>query len=126
MDLLQKFNDTFLEFTEDVLKVFPNDSEFQMFNLAIKGALLVDKLVVLTSFKDHVAQPYGDRILARDETFLMTHDYTHVTNEHHEAEAIIDKVKTYWGDMQVADREAVWQYLRVMVLLVRKIEARAS
>lgn len=121
MDYLEKFNQTFTEFGDDIIKAFPNDSQFRMYNIAIKAALLVDPDVVLDVFYSNVILPFGDRIVAKDETFFLEHTYGEVTQEYSNASAIINKVKTYWADMSTENRDIVWQYFRVLVKLGRKI-----
>lgn len=121
MDYLDKFNQTFREFGDDILKVFPEDNEFRMYNLAIATAMLVNPEIVFNIFYDRVILPFGDRVLSKDESFFLNHDYDDVRGEHEEASAIIDKVKSYWKVMGDADREVVWKYFKVLVLLGKKI-----
>lgn len=123
IDLLQKFNTTFLEFADDIIKVVPHDGEFRMYSMAMRAAIMINERIIHDNFYAHVTVPYGDRILARDSSFFLTHDYQDVKGEHQEAEAIIDKVKTYWADLKEDDRDTIWKYFRVMVLLSRKIHA---
>lgn len=121
MDYLDKFNQTFREFADDVLKVFPHDDEFRMYNLALNAAVLLKPDIVINVFHEKVIVPFGDRILAKDETFFLNHEYDDVKNENEDASALIDKIKNYWVDMSPDDREVVWKYFRVLVHLGRKI-----
>ena len=56
MDYLTKFNDTFKEFIADLMVVFPNDSEFNLYKTAIDTAICLDNTILsylfLNSYKD--------------------------------------------------------------------------
>lgn len=121
MDYLDKFNQTFREFGEDIIKVFPNDNEFHMYNMAIQAAVMINPEIVLNIFHERVIVPFGERILAKDESFFLSHDYNDVKTSHEDASAIIDKVKSYWTVMNDTNREVVWKYFKVLVRLGQKI-----
>ena len=121
MDYLGKFNQTFSEFLEDIIRVFPDDSELRMYYLAIQAAAALKPTLVAKVFRKRVAEPFGPQILARDESFFLSHDYDDMKNEFTQASKIIDKIKGYWGGMSVENREIVWKYFRVLVKLDAKI-----
>jgi hypothetical protein len=121
MDYLSKFNDTFQEFSQDILRVFPGDDEFRMYNAAISAALMLNPDIILDVFHRRVIVPFGDRIIAKDESFFLNHSYEDVKGNHEDADAIIEKVKSYWEKLSEENRETVWKYFRVLVHLGRKI-----
>jgi hypothetical protein len=49
-----------------------------------------------------------------------------MTADFGEAEDIIPKLKGAWAELGPAERETVWRYLRVLVLLSRKIESASA
>lgn len=121
MSYQEKFNQTFSEFVEDIIRVFPSDPDFRMYQVAIQTALMMDETLVRTVFHEKVVVPYGDKILARDDSFFLSHTYDEVTSEHNNATDLINKVKDYYGQMKEEDQETVWKYFRILVLLDRKI-----
>jgi hypothetical protein len=121
MDYNERFNETFCEFMQDLVRVFPEDVEFRMYELGIKSTILYYPTYVAEMFYQRVTIPYGDKIMQRDDTFFLSHDYHDVTSEHKEANAIIDKVKNCWVSMTNDNKEVVWKYFRVLVLLSKKI-----
>lgn len=104
----------------DLIRVFPDDVEFRMYELAIKSTILYYPTYIAEMFFDKVTLPYEDKIMQRDSTFFLTHDYTQVV-QHKEADAIIDKVKDCWMNMNDENKEIVWRYFRVLLLLSKKI-----
>jgi hypothetical protein len=122
MDYLEKFNQSFREFMEDLQRVIPEeDAEFRMYQLAIQAAMMLQPRTVSNIFHDKVVAPYGDHLLARDESFFLSHTYDEVKGEHVEAAAVIDRVKKYWTIISQEDKEVVWKYFRVLILLSKKI-----
>lgn len=121
MDYLEKFNQTFSEFLEDILRVFPDDAELRMYHLAMKTAAAVKPTLVCGAFRKRVARPYGKQILARDESFFLSHEYADIQSEFMQASKIIDKIKGYWSGMTPENREIVWKYFRVLIKLDERI-----
>lgn len=117
----EKFNQTFSEFMEDIIRVFPNDSDFRMYHIALQTALMLDESIVQEVFHEKVVIPYGDKILARDNSFFLTHDYSDVKSEYKQANEVIEKIKTAWVSMSTDNQEVVWKYFKVLVLLDQKI-----
>jgi len=127
MSVLDKFNRTFAEFVDDLIGVFPNDAEFRMVKIAIMGMTMAAPNMLHESFSKRVVVPFGDKILARDEGFFLDADYTeHVTDvdgveSPEEAARLVDKVKHMYRKMGPDDQAVVWKYMRVLVLLAKKI-----
>lgn len=123
MDYLQQFNDTFLELVEDLIRVFPSDSEFRMYKLAIQGASIANPTIIQNVFHDRVVIVYGDKIIARDEAFFIENDYNDMKEEFSQGEQIIRKLKDCWKNLTVDQKNIMWKYIRLLVLLDRKITA---
>lgn len=121
MNYLEQFNDTFVELVEDLIRVFPSDSDFRMYKLAIQGASIADNKLIQSVFHERVATIYGDRIIARDEAFFIQNDYSDMKQEFSQAEQLIQKLKTCWTMLTTEQKEVVWKYMRVLILLDRKI-----
>lgn len=121
MDYLGKFNDTFKEFGNDIMNVFPDDDEFRMYNVAIQASVMIHGDAIIDVFYPMVVVPFGDKIIAKDESFFINHDYDDIQQAHEDAGSIIQKIKNYWSVMSDSDRETVWKYFKVLVLLARKI-----
>jgi hypothetical protein len=120
MDYLEKFNSTFTEFIDDIIRIFPDDSELRMYKTAIRAAVCINDKLALNIFTESVVSTYGSKILARDESFFLEHDYSDIT-ENVEYNALINKIKRYWTTMNEDNRNAVWKYFKVLILLSNKI-----
>jgi len=120
MDYLQKFNTTFSEFIDDIIQLFPNDSELKMYKSAISAAIRFNDKLAIEVFNESIVKNYGEQLLAKDESFFLSHDYSDVV-VNKDYNAIIDKIKNCWTSMSVENKNIVWKYFRVLILLSQKI-----
>lgn len=123
MDYLEKFNDTILELVDDLIRVFPGDSDFKMYKFAIQGAIIADPQIVQRVFRERICTVYGEKIVARDEEFFISNTYSDMKEEFSEAEQLISKLKGCWSGLTPAQRDVVWKYMRLLVMLDKKIVA---
>lgn len=121
MDYLEKFNDTMEEFIADLIQVFPNDTDMQMYQIAMKGIRFASPFTVCQEYHQGVTIPYHDKIASKDEDFFMTHDFSDVTKEVPDGVRILTKTMNYWKSLSDDDKNTVWKYLRVLCVLSKKI-----
>lgn len=121
MDKLQKFNVTFEEFIEDMVKVIPDDAELRVYEMLLRSCLKTDPHYVLDVFHSCVTVPYGEEILSKNEDFFLRHQYDSITEANSQALDVIDRIKAYWQELNDVNKEVVWKYFRVLVLLDKKI-----
>jgi hypothetical protein len=121
MDYLDKFNDTIEEFLADLIKVFPEDTDMQLYQFGLKGLRLASPTMVCKEFYDAVTIPYYEKIQSRDEQFFMEHDFTEVKQDVPDGMRILTKTLNYWKSLGDDDKEAVWKYLKVLCVLSKKV-----
>lgn len=123
MDYLEQFNNTMIELVDDLIRTFPSDGDFRMYKIAIQGALIADKTLVHGVFREKVCRTYSEKILARDEGFFLSNSYDDMKSEFSQAEQLINKLKSCWSSLTPDQRDVVWKYMRLLILLDRKIAA---
>lgn len=73
---LTAFNNQFLEFVEDILRLFPNDKDI----IATKNSLLMMKKMnpklIISSWRDFIAKPYSEDIEKGGMDFFLNKDYS--------------------------------------------------
>jgi len=122
MDYVTKFNDTFQELVDDLAKTFPEDQDLEMYTIAIQAAVFANKNLLVEVFRDKVSDDWKGKILERDESFFLNTDYKDCVDGLDNSDlSIITKLKQYWHKLEEVDKETVWKYLRVIVLLHKKI-----
>lgn len=122
MDHLKKFNKTFNEFIDDIILIFPNDSELRMYKKLISTALTFNSRLIINIFIDSVVLKYGTQLLEKDESFFLNNDYSDlIDSSQTEYNALIQKIKEYWVIMNDENKDIIWKYFRVLILLSKKI-----
>jgi hypothetical protein len=121
MDYNEKFNETFKEFLQDLIRVFPDDADFRMYEVGVNTTMAYWPTYIAEMFHKKVTVLYGDKILAKDNSFFLTHNYEEVKNEHQDASQMIEKLKDYWANMTDSNKDIIWKYFRVLIHLTRKI-----
>jgi hypothetical protein len=122
MDYVTKFNDTFQELVDDLAKTFPEDQDLEMYTIAIQAAVFANKNLLVEVFRDKVSDDWKGKILEHDESFFLNTDYKDCVDGLDNSDlSIITKLKQYWHKLEEVDKETVWKYLRVIVLLHKKI-----
>ncbi|NDB86350.1 MAG: hypothetical protein EB127_27180, partial [Alphaproteobacteria bacterium] len=65
MDYLLKFNRTFKELINDLISIFPHDSDLHMYKAAISASIIVDENILIYKFYEKVVLTYGDEIIKK-------------------------------------------------------------
>ena len=106
-------------FIDDLILLWPNDSEFRVFKNGIGLLNKTNPRKIVQLFKEYVNK-YENKILERDETFFLENNY----NEIEKTENILnsmDKLKTYWGNLSDQNKEKVWKYFEILLKLSKMV-----
>ena len=120
MDYIHKFNVTFNEFIDDIIRIFPNDQDLKVYKAGIQTAIVLDNKYIITRFNDSIVDKYGKQLLERNDTFFLNHDYIDVISYNKEYNALILKVKNAWSSMNNENKEIMWKYFKILILLSNK------
>lgn len=124
LNIVEIFNNKLYEFINDLLNIY-DDSDLHTFKTSLKLLICVDTKKPLRLFHKHVQMPYKKQIVSMDETFFLEKDFT-VDVEAVSIDSVdfnnglVIKLKEYWKDMKSYNKEIVWKYLNILVLLCDK------
>ncbi len=103
---LRAFNDHFMEFVDDIERVFPNDVDIVAAKMALITIRKSNPKILITTFKECVAKPYKDEIENGNIDFFINKDYGNDLGEGQEANAILDKIDSLRGPIrQMREKE---------------------
>jgi hypothetical protein len=117
------FNTKLAEFLQDLSTSFPEFKDIKMLKNGLNLARTLDVKMPATMFSKHVTAEYEQNILNKDDAFFLTQTYEHIAVDGIDLD-IIPKLKDMWGTLDVSDKDSVWKYLQVLVLLCRKCGIR--
>jgi len=74
--ILSAFNNHFMEFLEDVHKIFPNNKDIRSAKTAISLLKTTNPRAVIKLWKTYIVMPYKNQIEAGDISFFINRDYS--------------------------------------------------
>jgi hypothetical protein len=120
MNYLEKFNTTFIEFINDIIRIFPEDPDIQIYKAAIETAIALDPKFIITRFNETLVKDYGKELLERNDNFFINYNYTDIIAQNQGYNAIITKIKNAWVQMNNENKEVIWKYFKILILLATK------
>ena len=122
MSLVKAFNAHFIEFLEDVSRVFPTDTHIRSTIVFIRNIKKINPSLLLKSWHDYVVKPYGENIQTGNIDFFITKDYTDDlgTSTQYNSKKMLDiisDIKKKTATMNETDRNNVVKYLQNLTKL---------
>lgn len=115
------FNDSILKFSKD-LRIILSDNEQALGYLeALDTMVGVSPDLVSGFFKEHIADPYQDMILSRNEDFLKS-DLMERFGSGPFAE-ICNEIHHRWTSLKDSERNTIWDYFKVLTKISQKLSA---
>jgi hypothetical protein len=91
--ILKTFNDHFLEFLEDISRVFPDDADVATTKTALVAIRKANPRLIIQSWKEYVVAPYRIKIDSGDMSFFIEKDFTHDLRDVDGNSSILDKIE---------------------------------
>ena len=114
------FNTKLTEFLSDLSTSFPEMNDLKTMKSGLSLAVTMDYKLPQRVFDQHLNETLETMILDKDEAFLLESDYQHIVDSHGIDVDIIHTLKSMWNSLGNKDKEAIWKYLQLLVLLNKK------
>jgi len=116
---LKSFFHQLSEVVGELAEMFPDDPDFKVFQTYIGMLQRTNPGMVVDSFHEYVTLKYEEKINARDETFFLTY----VAAEYTDTPDIVSKIKSCWGVLSEASKQAIWQYIYILKELSKRYKS---
>lgn len=123
------FNSKLIEFLNDLIKIFPGDTEFKMYKNAVNLIKMADVKKPLELYNIFVTDEYKQNIQDKNEDFFLQHDYKEILNneliqkETDVNNKIVNKLKGYWNDLTDENKEFIWSYFTLFLKISEKVNS---
>ena len=108
----------FSDFLKQLENMYPDDTDFPVFLTTLQLLKSANPMLVVNFVKTDIIDPYGQKIISKDESFFLNNDYT----KHGEVDLnIVEKLKTYIQNMSPNSKDIVWKYIEILMKLTLKI-----
>jgi len=115
------FNQKFEEFIKDMILIYPEDKDFKLMKNSFSLLKLADDKKPFEMFSLY-GGIFEEPVKQRDEQFFLVNDYRDITvQESNLTHDLINKLKGYWGNLSVDNKEAIWKYLEIFFKLKQTI-----
>lgn len=115
---LDIFYTQFSEFLDQLIKVFPEDTDFPTYKSGLFLLQKTNPILVPDQILVHVG-PFEETIKARDEKFFLNYGFDQYTDDN-ALDLIIKKMKGQWGSLSDNNKKVVWDYTTLLLSLARK------
>lgn len=122
-DFTQIFNNKLLEFQGELKENFPQVSQFALLENLTRGAIMMGPNIPQTMFQTSVVVPYASFIESENEDFLLANKYDEISNIDNN---LISNLKMIWQEMNAENKKAIWQYMKILVALSKKIQSQQT
>ena len=121
MSILTAFNNIVIDFIDDCIRVFPQDTHFKGYKQALLLLKKVNPRMISDSYKFYV-EPYQNYIEEKNEKFFLESNYEEFEKTEHVAN-VINQVKSYWTDpnLSQSNKDKIWEYVTVLHTLSKKL-----
>ena len=115
------FNQKMLEFAKELCDVFPHVAEFKRFRSGVLMLQNLEPKTLESIFRTYVVSKYKDKLLGRDESFFLDHTEYDIHSQRTDYWlSLIDELKDLWKTLDTDNKEVVWKYFHVMIVLSDK------
>lgn len=110
---MDAFFTQFHEFMGQLIKVFPDDTDFKMYDDGVSLMQRINPGMVLSEFVKHVG-PFDEVIRKRDDNFFMNHTFDSLQPDD-TMEQVIQKLKGYWAGLSEQNKSSIWGYIILLL-----------
>lgn len=114
---IDRFNKSTDEFLGELSQTFPSIQQFGQFRTAFNVLRAVTPEKPHVFFNTYIAIPYKDKILAKDESFFLKERYDIDSDSKDYWFSFIDTIRDLWTTLSNDNKEIVWQYFKVLIVL---------
>ena len=117
-----KFNEQLISFLKQLTICYPQISEFKKITSGLSLLKTMDKKMPAKLFKEH-ASKFEMQIKKKDEEFFINNNEYEILDSVDKNEFLdfINQLKIVWKDTSEENKDVIWKYLNVLLIISKKI-----
>lgn len=116
--LLSLFFDQWEAFLDELIRVFPSDTDFPRLKTYLRIGRTVNPKRVIAAVQNHMF-PHENIVRARNADFFLKYPFSEYADKE-DISYVIQKVKTLWYELSPANRDALFDYIILLVELLHR------
>ncbi len=121
---LELFVDKIIDFFTDLSETYPEEREIKAAVDLLNMTKLASPATIRDLFVEYVVKPLKTPILQENEDIVIAYAKEAIRTQFNEMSAALLIFDRHWPDMSDANRKAIWNHLKVLVLLSEKATTR--
>jgi hypothetical protein len=117
------FNEKLIAFFEDLSATYPEERDIKMALEALQGAKKINPRLILDMFVEYVGKPLRQDILTENDENVIAYAKKVISTSYNDMLSALMIFDKHWPDMSDANRKAIWNYLKVLLILSEKVKA---
>ena len=124
-EIVKTFNEKLVEFVKDLILLY-NDNDLYNFKNSINMVNMIDERKPIKIFRDVIVNKYKKQLFTKDEQFFLEHHYDDEMACREKKEEVdmstnlVVKIKSYWKHLTNENKEIIWKYFKILVILCEK------
>jgi hypothetical protein len=110
---MDAFFTQFHEFMGQLIRVFPEDPDFTVYDSGVMMLQRVNPGLVIAEFIKHVT-PFEEVIRAKNSDFFIQTEIF-IFDPENTMEQVIQKLKAYWVGLSDSNKESIWNYIILLL-----------
>jgi hypothetical protein len=119
MSFLKAFSTLLLKFNDELIELFPEETEFNTLKTAIELVKKTNPRLMVEIFRSYI-DLWKTQILSRDESFFMANDYDEITQGDDYFKTLIERLKKHWDTLSENNKNSIWKYLETLIKIAEK------
>ena len=118
--IMKAFNDHFVEFLDDIQRVFPDDADIATVKNSLIAMRKANPRLIMATFKKSVAGTYHDQIEKGDLEFFINKDYGNDLGEGGVSNSVLEKIdllREPVRNMDESDQKKAIKYIQNLTKL---------
>ncbi len=127
---IESFNNKLQEFLVDLSETFPELKDIRMLKSSFVMVKNINPRLPQKVFNEHIAREFDQKIRNRDENFFLEYNYEDIVEnvskiggvQGNAVQALdfVGQLKRVWRDLTEENKDVVWKYMTVLLVLNEK------
>jgi hypothetical protein len=123
MSFLSAFNSQLIKFFEDLSETFPEEKEIRAALEGLQFARKSNPRLILDMFYEHIAKDLRTAILEENVDKIIEFGRLKISQQFNEIMPALSIFDKHWSTLSDANRNIIWKYLKVLIVLCDKARA---
>lgn len=118
---LAAFCNQLVSFFEDLADTYPEEKDIKMAASALKLMKQANPRLIHTFFMENVHKEFAEHILVENEEYIVKRAHEILNSQYAEINYAFWIFDKHWSGMTETNKQHVWDYLKSIILLARRV-----